>query len=136
MKKLLVFVVMITSMKIFAQENTITKEEIKATENTFDKTGEVAQFPGGINAFRNNILQLFNNSKIHTIGLVKSEIHLIISEDGIVTDINIIGNNKSFNKELERVMKRLSKTKWEPAKIDGKPVKFRFKLPIAMHIND
>lgn len=136
MKKLFVFIVLISSVKTFSQESITPKEEITATENTFDKTGEVAQFPGGINAFRNNILQLFNNSKIHTTGLVKSEIHLIISEDGTVTDINIIGNNKSFNKELERVIKRLSKTKWEPAKIDGKPVKFRFKLPIALHIND
>ncbi|MBO6184956.1 MAG: energy transducer TonB [Chryseobacterium sp.] len=136
MKKLLVFIVLITSMKIFAQENTTTKEEIQATENTFDKTGEPAQFPGGINTFRNNILKLFNNSKINTTGLVKSEIHLIISEDGTVTDINIIGNNKSFNKELERVIKRLSKTKWEPAKIDGKPVKFRFKLPIALDLSE
>ncbi len=37
-----------------------------------------------------------------------------------------------MNKEMERVVKAMAKTKWNPAELNGKPVKYRFKLPITM----
>lgn len=131
MKKLIVLVLLISFAKIFAQENAENKESLgqKLVINEFTKP---AEYPGGINVFRNNFAKMFRADKINSKGVVKSEAQLIISEDGEVTDIKITGNDPSMNKEMERVMKLLSKTKWIPAEINGKPVKYRFKLPMTM----
>lgn len=137
MKKLFVFLVLISSVKIFSQEQNTPSTEIFGTEQfgNIEKSKEFPIYPGGINVFKMNFAKMIDWDKVNAKGAVKSEAQLIISEDGDVVDINIIGDNKSLNKEMERVAKRMSKTKWIPAKIDGKPVKFRFKLPITMNFD-
>lgn len=137
MKKLFVFLVLISSVKIFSQEQNTSPTEIFGTEQfgNIEKPKEFPIYPGGINVFKMNFAKMIDWDKVNAKGAVKSEAQLIISEDGNVVDINIIGDNKSLNKEMERVAKRMSKTKWIPAKIDGKPVKFRFKLPITMNFD-
>ncbi|WP_139421161.1 energy transducer TonB [Chryseobacterium mulctrae] len=137
MKKLFVFLVLISSVKIFSQEQNRSSTEIFGTEQfgNIEKSKEFPIYPGGINVFKMSFAKMIDWDKVNAKGAVKSEAQLIISEDGNVVDINIIGDNKSLNKEMERVAKRMSKTKWIPAKIDGKPVKFRFKLPITMNFD-
>lgn len=137
MKKLFVFLVLISSVKIFSQEQNTSSNEVFGTEQfgNIEKSKEFPIYPGGINVFKMNFAKMIDWGKVNAKGAVKSEAQLIISEDGNVVDINIIGDNKSLNKEMERVAKRMSKTKWIPAKINGKPVKFRFKLPITMNFD-
>lgn len=138
MKKLFVFLVLISSVKIFSQEQNTSSTEIFGTEQfgNIEKSKEFPIYPGGINVFKMNFAKMIDWDKVNAKGAVKSEAQLIISEDGNVVDINIIGDNKSLNKEMERVAKLMSKTKWIPAKIDGKPVKFRFRLPISMEFHN
>lgn len=138
MKKLFVFLVLISSVKIFSQEQNTSSTEIFGTEQfgNIEKSKEFPIYPGGINVFKMNFAKMIDWDKVNAKGAVKSEAQLIISEDGNVVDINIIGDNKSLNKEMERVAKLMSKTKWIPAKIDGKPVTFRFRLPISMEFHN
>lgn len=119
MKKLFVFLVLISSVKIFSQEQNTPPTEIFGTEQfgNIEKSKEFPIYPGGINVFKMNFAKMIDWDKVNAKGAVKSEAQLIISEDGNVVDINIIGDNKSLNKEMERVAKRMSKTKWIPAKI-------------------
>ena len=132
MKKLLLFILLVNSITIFSQvilpegKTMISEEELK------ERGFKMANYPGGINAFRRNFSQIFDGSKINSKGNVKSELQFVISEEGNVGDIITIGDNKSMNKEMERAARLLSKTKWIPAEIDGKPVKFRFRLPITI----
>lgn len=135
MKKLFVLIVLISSVKIFSQESITPKEEITAKEYAFDKTDKAAEYPGGINAFRKKLTQIFNSNKIKAKGIIKSEIQFVITEEGKLTELKIIGDNESMNKEMERSIKAMSKTKWTPAEIDGKLVRFRYKLPIAMNFD-
>lgn len=121
-----------SSLKIFSQVASPLKEEYVNVEKEIEERGKKPEYPGGINAFRKNFSQTFDGSKINDKGMVKSEAQFIISEEGIVTDIVTLGNSKSMNKEMERSIKAMSKTKWKPAELDGKPVKYRFKLPITM----
>ncbi|MFY7813704.1 MAG: hypothetical protein ACOVRK_00815 [Chryseobacterium taeanense] len=126
------------SLVVFTATN--AQEISQKTDNkivekiTIDDANKPAEYPGGINAFRNNFSRMLNVAKIDGKGTVKSEIQLVIFEDGSVSDIKIIGDNKSMNRELERVMKTMSKTKWTPAIINNIPVKYRFKLPITMNL--
>lgn len=135
MKKLLVFIVLISSAKIFAQENAVTKTEIASSNDTiYEEVDKIPEYPGGIEAFRTNFMQTIDVAKINATGIIKSEVQFVISPEGIITDIKIDGDNKSMNKEMERSLKVMSKTKWKPGEINGQPVRYKFRFPIAMNL--
>lgn len=137
MKKLLIFAVLMTSVNIFSQEAATANQEKTDINNTiYEDIPDKAEFPGGINAFRNNFSQTFKAGKVNGRGQIKSEVRFVVDQQGMITDITTIGENKSMNKEMERTIKAMSKTKWIPAKIDGQPVKFRFKLPITINLEN
>ncbi len=137
MKKLLVFAVLMTSVNIFSQEAASANQEKTDINNTiYEDIPDKAEFPGGINAFRNNFSQTFKAGKVNGRGQIKSEVRFVVDQQGMITDITTIGENRSMNKEMERAIKAMSKTKWIPAKIDGQPVKFRFKLPITINLEN
>lgn len=130
MKKVFVLIVLISSGKFFAQENITPKEEVAATENTFDKADKPAEYPGGISTFRTAFTKVFNFNPSSK-GKVSSVVSFVVSEQGQIGDIVATGENKKMNKEMEKAIKKLSNILWKPAEIDGKPVKFRYKLPIS-----
>ncbi|MBW8522034.1 energy transducer TonB [Chryseobacterium chendengshani] len=137
MKKLFVFVLLIVSVQIFSQEkSSANQENAIADSSIYEDIPDKAEYPGGINAFRNNFSKTFKAGKVSGRGKIKSEIRFVVDQQGMITDIITIGDNKSMNKEMERTIKAMSKTKWVPAKIDGEPVKFRFKLPITINIEN
>ncbi|KQK27116.1 hypothetical protein AR438_02615 [Chryseobacterium aquaticum] len=137
MKKLLIFAVLMTSVNIFSQEAaSANQEKIDINNTIYEDIPDKAEFPGGINAFRNNFSQTFKAGKVNGRGQIKSEVRFVVDQQGMITDITTIGENKSMNKEMERAIKAMSKTKWIPAKIDGQPVKFRFKLPITINLEN
>lgn len=133
MKKLVVFVLLMSSINIFSQETfPLNIEKESQVDNVYEKVDKQPEYPGGINAFRNNFARTFDSSKINGKGIIKSELGFVIDKDGMITEIVALGDNKSMNKEMERSIKAMSKTKWMPAELEEKPVKFRFKLPITM----
>ncbi|SDM03831.1 energy transducer TonB [Chryseobacterium taihuense] len=133
MKKTLILFALLSSTAIFSQEITQAKE--KNTENTiYESLADKAEYPGGLNAFRKKFMETFKIGKVNGSGQVKSEVRFVIDQQGFITDIQTIGANDSMNREMERTLKKISKTKWEPAKLDGIPVKYRFKLPITVNI--
>ena len=48
------------------------------------------------------------------------------------SNIKIIGKNTDFNNEAERTIKSI-KTKWTPGKVNGQPVRSRFRFPVTMN---
>ncbi|WP_449388932.1 hypothetical protein [Chryseobacterium lineare] len=134
MNKLLLLIILAGSTKVFSQEMISSKQENVIDENVYETADSQPEYPGGINAFRTNFTKTFNASNINATGFIKSEAQFVISKEGMITDIKIVGANKSMNKEMERSIKALSKTIWKPAEIKGKPVKYKFKLPITMNL--
>lgn len=129
--------VLISSVKVFSQEMVYANQENVVVDNTvYEDVADKAEYPGGINDFRTKFSQTFKMRKVSGRGQIKSEVRFVIDQQGIITDIIAIGDNISMNKEMERTIKAISKTKWKPAKIDGHPVKCRFKLPITMNIEN
>lgn len=133
MKKLLLLFILSFSVNLFSQEVEASQEPIE-NNIVYDKVDKQPEYPGGINAFRRNFSQTFNSSKINGKGQVKSEAIFVIGKDGYITAIEILGDNKSMNKEMERSIKTMSKTKWSPAEIKGHAVNYKFRLPITMNL--
>ena len=91
-----------------------------------------AKFPGGINAFRNKVVQNFDTTSFEGTGdKLSSSIVFIVEKDGTISNITAKGNDATFNKEAERTIRKI-KGKWEPAKMNGQPVRSYFKMPISM----
>ncbi len=135
MKKLIVPVLLISFAKVFAQENAMpNKEIVSSNNNIYEEVDKMPEYPGGLNLFRRNFSQNFDITRVNGTGTTKSEVQFVISKEGIITDITVTGNNRSMNKEMERTIKALSVTRWEPAEIKGYPVKYKFKFPITMNL--
>ncbi|WP_185146976.1 energy transducer TonB [Chryseobacterium echinoideorum] len=75
-----------------------------------------------MNAFRKKFTETFKIEKVAGKGQIKSEVRFVIDQQGSITEITTIGANKSMNKEMARTLKKISKTKWKPAKLNGIPV--------------
>jgi hypothetical protein len=134
MKKLILFILLVSSIKIFSQE--IASEEVNIdAKSIYEKVDKMPEYPGGINSFREKFSQTFSVSRINNKGEAKSEVQFVISQDGSITDIIAFGDNLSMNKEMERTIRAMSKIKWKPAEISGQAVRYKFKLPITMNIN-
>ena len=91
-----------------------------------------ASFNGGINAFRNKVVQNFDTNSFEGTGdLMKTIVTFIVEKDGTISAVKANGANTAFNKEAEATIKNI-KGKWFPAKLDGKNVRSYFSFPVSM----
>ena len=99
----------------------------------YNEVEQTAEFPGGINAFRNKFQNSFDGSAMNgDEGAVKTEITFVVERDGSITDVKANGKNSDFNSEAVRTIKSI-KNKWTPAKINGQSVRYRFRFPVSMN---
>ncbi|WP_449399992.1 energy transducer TonB [Chryseobacterium wanjuense] len=133
MKKILLFVLFLCCNLIFSQETKNAEQKAVGIDPYINKADQDPIFPGGMNAFRNNIMTIFDNSKVDIKGTARSEARFLIDESGYITKIVVTGDNKSFNKELDRTIKSMQKTKWKPAMYNNQPTQYWFRFPMAMN---
>lgn len=107
------------------------KPQVSATQ-VYTEVEQLAEFPGGINAFRSKVSNGFDSSAMDgDEGKLTTEVIFVVERDGSITDVKANGSNKSFNDEAIRTVKNI-KNKWVPAKINGQSVRYRFRLPLTM----
>lgn len=107
------------------------KPQVSETQ-VYTEVEQLAEFPGGINSFRGKVQNSFDTSVMSgDEGVVRTEITFVVERDGSITDVKASGSNKDFNSEAMRTVKSI-KNKWAPAKINGKAVRYRFRLPLTM----
>ena len=133
---------------------------VKSTEDkniVLNYVDKEAVFPdGGVNGFRNLLASKVNTNKINEYeNLSKEEVKkikklisqkkpiskttissvltFIVELDGTISDISAKGENSSFNKEIERVVKSI-KTRWIFE--EGEKKKTPMRMPIKMTIED
>lgn len=110
------------------------KPQVSETQ-VYSEVEQLAEFPGGINSFRNKVSSNFDSSVMDgDEGTVKTEITFVVERDGSISDIKTNGSNKYFNDEAKRTINSI-KNKWTPAKINGKNVRYRFRLPLTMQFD-
>ncbi|WP_346983714.1 energy transducer TonB [Chryseobacterium sp. POE27] len=132
-----------------AVQDTIRPKEGKSTnikEETAARNTETAtpkddvtllpQYPGGFNALRTKISKLFDASKMNadkSKNLNRAELTYTIDETGNVIDVAATGNDEIFNTEAISALKKANENVvWTPAEKDGKPVRYRMKIPLTM----
>lgn len=95
-------------------------------------TEKSADYPGGINALRQEVADLF-----YTDGVcaeektVKAHVAFIVEKDGTISNVQAQGDNFTFNRQAEIALYSVSE-KFAPAVFKGSTVRYRFKLPLTM----
>lgn len=124
-----------------------TLNEIKALEekangkvtnvndtDIYDRVDQQAEFVGGMEKFRSMFNGNFDNSSvIKNEGTFKTTVTFIVERDGSISDVKASGPDYDFNRESERTIKSI-KGKWNPAKINGYPVRSRHRFPVTINI--
>ncbi|MBP2617373.1 hypothetical protein [Chryseobacterium jejuense] len=141
MKKLILLILLFTAQFAFSQtgqkENQQSPNPSAEIYQSESKPGETpdtpADYPGGMNALRKDISQLFDSSKFeYSSGIFKSMTKFDVNPDGSISSISTTGNSRTLNKEMDRVMKSL-KTKWIPATKNGQSIKSTYQIPMTMN---
>ena len=83
---------------------------------------------------KKKIQKLISQKKPTPSVMLSTTLTFVIEPDGTMSNILAEGENESFNKEMERVVKEDIKDKWIPAEIKGKKVRSYYKMPIRMRI--
>ena len=63
--------------------------------------------------------------------ILESSLNFIVEVDGTLSEISAKGENQSFNKEIERVVKSI-KTRWIFEEGEGKKMRTPMRMPIKM----
>ncbi|ROI09348.1 energy transducer TonB [Chryseobacterium sp. H3056] len=105
----------------------------KPIDNSPKTTVDVqAVFNGGIDAFRNKVINNFDTSVMEGTGeVVRTTVVFIVEKDGTISEVKATGPNVDFNRAAEKTIRSV-KGKWAPAKIKGDNVRSYFKFPISM----
>ncbi len=98
--------------------------------------GQEAGFIGGIDAFRNKVMNNFDSSGLASDEVMKTTVTFIVERDGTISAIKASGSNTEFNDEAIRTIKSI-KGKWIPGKNKkGESVRSYFKFPISMKLDN
>jgi len=97
-----------------------------------------ANFTGGLESFRNKVMNTFDGSGFESGDVMKTTITFIVEIDGTISGIKANGADADFNSEAIRTIKAISaKGKWTPGKNkQGEAVRSAFKFPISMKFDN
>ena len=109
-----------------------TAEVKPVTNEVYESVDQAAEFPGGTNAFRTKFQNSFDSGNMEGEGTLKTEITFVVEKDGSITQVKASGSNSDFNREAEATVKGI-RTKWTPGKVNGQPVRSRFRFPVTMN---
>lgn len=105
------------------------------TIQPLDEKGEISpSYPTGINGFKQEIVDKFCAGNINAKGKIRTVVTMIIEKDGSIVDVKAEGTNDDFNRQAELAV-YLTEYKWEPARIDGYPTRYRFRLPFNLNFD-
>lgn len=105
---------------------------IQAQIEEKEQLNQNAEFPSGVNGFRQRLIANIDFDLFEFIGKITTTLSFTIDENGDLKNIKAIGNNQYFNEEVVRVVKSI-KTKWKPAKKDGKVIESTFSAPLTVN---
>ncbi|MCG2792363.1 MAG: energy transducer TonB [Weeksellaceae bacterium] len=110
----------------------VVTAEVKVTNEVYESVDQNAEFQGGINAFRTKFQNNFDQGSLEGEGALKTEITFVVEKDGSLTQVKATGSNADFNRAAEETVRSI-KTKWTPGKVNGQPVRSRFRFPVTMN---
>ena len=124
-----------------AKKSDVGKADMKPDKNgVYRIVEEMPRFPGDDKALmvyiQKNLIMpekyKSNTDKNPKLTEYRTFVQFVVNEDGSISDTQLLRKSADFkdlDDEAIRVVK--SMPKWEPGKMDGKPVKVYFNLPIT-----
>ncbi len=118
-----------------AQQTDANQPDMKPDKNgVYQIVEEMPRFPGGEQKLMEYIKSNLNYPEKYKDAKAEYRcfISFVVSEDGSVTNVEMrkpIPSKDDLNNEAMRVVKAMPK--WEPGKMDGKPVKVHYNLPVT-----
>ncbi|WP_426475610.1 energy transducer TonB [Chryseobacterium balustinum] len=114
----------------------INSKTTLSSQQDFSKSIEkTADYPGGINALRKEVAQLFYGDGVFSeTGNIKTNVAFIVEKDGTISDVKAEGDNFTFNRQAEIALYSISE-KFSPAYTNGNPVRYRFRLPLVLNFD-
>ena len=113
---------------VFSKGGETGFRELLASNTDLDKIDEYKE----VERSRKWIFRIFRKKPISK-ATISSVLTFTVEPDGTISDISAKGENQSFNEEIERAVKSIQ-TKWIPAEIKGKKVRFLYNMSIKMRI--
>jgi protein TonB len=120
------------NINLAAQEKPKTVIDSTKTNAVYETVDQYPIFSSGGKSFRGIFQENFNVNAIKGEGTIKTEVSFVVETDGTITDIKAMGDNSKFNEEVVKAVGAV-KTKWTPAKVNGQPVRTRFRMPVTMN---
>ncbi len=97
-------------------------------------TDQEANYPGGINTLRQQVARLFYGDGVYSeTGNIKAIVAFVVEKDGSITNVQADSENFTFNRQAEIALYSVP-DKFSPAFVNGNPVRFRYKLPLAFNL--
>ncbi|KQS90082.1 energy transducer TonB [Chryseobacterium sp. Leaf394] len=102
----------------------------------YENPTEVAEFPKGINIFRDKFNKVMVTSSFEsaTEKKFKTIVSFVVERNGSISDVQAKGINVDFDAEVIKAVKSI-KDKWKPAKYKGETVRSRFRIPVMMALD-
>jgi len=124
--KALFFLSFLISLQNFAQ----TEAKKDSTLQNPDAAAVFNKKPGGVNSFRQEVVKRIDLSGYNWKSSFTVEFSFVVNEEGKIEDVKAIKSSgvQEFDDRFIYAIKSFSK-KWAPAKVNGVPVKSRFKIP-------
>lgn len=95
---------------------------------------EMPSFPGGLEKFYEKVIRDFETPDLDDATTLRVYVSFVVEKDGSITNVTILKDpGYGAGKEAIRVLNAI-KTKWNPGKMKGKPVRTAYNLPITINI--
>lgn len=93
-----------------------------------------ADYPGGMNTLRKQVADIFYGDGVYSeTGITKAVVAFVVEQDGSISNVQAEGENFTFNRQAEIALYSVP-DKFSPASVNGNPVRYRFRLPLAMNL--
>jgi TonB family protein len=129
----LIFLLLLASPKIYAQTNNNSAPPPpppRKIDDAIQVVDEEPEFPGGFGEFQKYLIENINYPKNCIKDKIQGKvlIQLLIEKDGTVSEIKKVRSpHPDLFEEAARVIRT---TRWNPAKVNGNPVSFRYTVPV------
>jgi len=146
MKKAIFLLVLSLGTSIYAQE-TANKNTIENNISQIPNYSELAkkkinlkdvvtsadtapEFPGGFEVFKQKYFEGMPTVNLKQNQKLDTRIYFVVEKDGYVRNIAALGSDKKHVEAAELGIKRIF-TRWKPATIGGKPVRYLYTFPLS-----
>lgn len=139
MKKFLFFILFLFYHSFFCQDNLIASENlpelILTKRKAITENEKPPVFPLGAEIFKKILIKNFRTEKISDSLDIHCDLFFIVDKEGNISEIKANGKNQEFNNEAIYALSQI-KEKWDPATLNGIPVRYIMKVPLDMKFNE